>query len=171
MNNKLYNKENKNNINNKIKKSKSSKYIISTIDKISNSIKYIKNKIEKNLIKLNTENDFNNNTNNTIIEKLKNSIPLSTISTNNNSQLNASKEILPYNNYNFYNKQLQLNYKNNINELNNSSNINQKNTDKKFQCAILCKEVNDIIANYSRNNNNINKNISKINTIYDYNIE
>ena len=58
MNNKLYNKENKNNINNKIKKSKSSKYIISTIDKISNSIKYIKNKIEKNLIKLNTENDF-----------------------------------------------------------------------------------------------------------------
>ena len=171
MNNKLYNKENKNNINNKIKKSKSSKYIISTIDKISNSIKYIKNKIEKNLIKLNTENDFNNNTNNTIIEKLKNSIPLSTISTNNNSQLNASKEILPYNNYNFYNKQLQLNYKNNINELNNSSNINQKNTDKKFQCAILCKEVNDIIANYSRNNNNINKNISKINTIYDYNTE
>ena len=58
MNNKLYNKENKNNINNKIKKSKCSKYIISTIDKISNSIKYIKNKIEKNLIKLNTENDF-----------------------------------------------------------------------------------------------------------------
>ena len=60
MNNNLYNKENKNNINNKIKKSKCSKYIISTIDKISNSIKikYIKNKIEKNLIKLNTENDF-----------------------------------------------------------------------------------------------------------------
>ena len=51
-----------------------------------------------------------------------------------------------------------------------------KNPNKKYQCAILSKEVNDIISNYTKRNQlneNINIdeeiNLPKKNTIYDYN--
>ena len=170
--NNIYNKESHNPNDYKIKKSKSSKYIISTIDKISNSIRYIKNRIENNLKKLNTENDIYNNVNNNLNEKIKNSMPLSTISTNSNSQINISKQILPYNNYFSNNKLLLLNYRNNLNtpnDLNQKMNTTLKEN-KKFQCSILCKEVNDIISNYTIKNN-ANKNVTKINTIYDYDSE
>ena len=170
--NNIYKKENPNQNDYKIKKSKSSKYIISTIDKISNSIKYIKNRIENNLMKLNTENDIYNNANNNLNEKIKNSKPLSTISTNSNSQINISKQILPFNNYYSNNKLLLLNYRNNLNipnDLNQKMNASLKEN-KKFQCSILCKEVNDIISNYTIKNNE-NKNVTKINTIYDYDSE
>ena len=170
--NNIYSKENHNPNDYKIKKSKSSKYIISTIDKISNSIKYIKNRIENNLIKLNTDNDIYNNANNNLNEKIKNSIPLSTVSTSSNSQTNISKKILPYNNYYSNNKLQLLNYRNNLNtanDLNQKKNTSLKEN-KKFQCSILCKEVNDIISNYTTKNN-ANKHVTKINTIYDYDSE
>ena len=183
------NKENKNDIN--FKKSNSSKYIISTIDKISNSIKYIKNKIEKNLIKINNGKEIQN-----LTEQSKMTMPLSTISTCN-SQNNGSKEYPPYLNYYSYTNQIPINYKNisrisnisnysnisnNTNELDTKINIplNKNNklsfpSKQKFQCAVLCKEVDDIISNYSKTNNqnqnedmNIKKSSTLKSTIYNY---
>ena len=193
-NNSIYNnnKENKNDIN--FKKSNSSKYIISTIDKISNSIKYIKNKIEKNLIKINNGKEIQN-----LTEQSKMTMPLSTISTCN-SQNNVSKEYPQYLNCYSYTNQIPINFKNisRISNISNYSNISNNTNDidtkiniplnkkdnisfpskQKFQCAVLCKEVDDIISNYSKINNhnqnedmNIRRNLTLKNTMYNYDYE
>jgi len=174
-NNNIDIKDNKDDNKSKIIKSKSCKYYISTIDKISNNIKYIKNKIEKNLMKLNIKDDISKSSNN---ENIKNTIPMSTISTCN-SQDNTSKDLLTYSNYNYYNENSRninnLNDKINIDKFKNlqlNKKINIKTPSKKqFQCAILSKEVNDIISNYTnrihqkeKTNENINKKIE----LYDY---
>ena len=91
---------------------------------VSGTIDNISNKIKyiKNKI---------NNTN-----KIITHTPTSTISTNNSQINNASKE---YNYYNVYSS---------INKINNNSSLHKK----QFKCAILSKEVNDIISDYSTEN-------------------
>lgn len=160
----------------KIKKSQSSINIASTIDNISNNIKYIQNNIQKNLRKL-----TKSNSNEHIIKRNNNYI--STISTSN-SQSNVN-----YMNYNTYNNEISQsnrnsNYLENLPINSNKNNFNKimktsinKNrgiitpSKKKYQCAILSKEVNDIIANYTNSNppkgKMMKKTIKKIG-IYDY---
>ena len=91
---------------------------------VSGTIDNISNKIKyiKNKI---------NNTN-----KIITHTPTSTISTNNSQINNASKE---YNYFNVYSS---------INKINNNSSLHKK----QFKCAILSKEVNDIISDYSTEN-------------------
>ena len=91
---------------------------------VSSTISNISNKIKYIKNKINNTNKI---------------LPLttaSTISTNNSQINNASKE---YNNFNVYNH---------INKINNNSSLYKK----KFKCAILSKEVNDIISDYSTEN-------------------
>ena len=109
----------------KIIKSQSCKYYISTIDKISNNIKYIKNKLEKNLIKLsNNEASKNNN------ENINKTMPISTISTYN-LQDNKSKEIFSYSNINNLNDKKNMHKFKNI-ELNKNNNIIKKNLNVQY---------------------------------------
>ena len=93
---------------------------------VSGTIDNISNKIKyiKNKI---------NNTN-----KILTPTSTSTISTNNSQINNISKE---YNNFNIYN---------NINKRDNNSSLHKR----QFKCAILSKEVNDIISDYSTENKN-----------------
>ena len=93
---------------------------------VSGTIDNISNKIKyiKNKI---------NNTN-----KILTPTSTSTISTNNSQFNNISKE---YNNFNIYN---------NINKRDNNSSLHKR----QFKCAILSKEVNDIISDYSTENKN-----------------
>lgn len=157
----------------KIKKSQSSINIASTIDNISNNIKYIQNNIQKNLKKL-----AKSNSNEHII--IRNNNYISTISTTNSQS---------YMNYNTYNNEIAQsnrnnNYLENISINSNKNNFNKimktsinKNrgiitpSKKQYQCAILSKEVNDIISNYTNSNppkgKMIKKTVKKIG-IYDY---
>ena len=99
------------------KKSQSSHDVSSTIDNISDKIKYIKNKI--------------NNTN-----KIMTAPSSSTISISNTQKNNISKDNNSLNTYNY------------INKINNNSSLYKR----QFKCAILSKEVNDIISDYSTEN-------------------
>ena len=99
------------------KKSQSSHDVSSTIDNISDKIKYIKNKI--------------NNTN-----KILTAPSSSTISISNSQKNNISKDNNSLNTYNY------------INKINNNSSLYKR----QFKCAILSKEVNDIISDYSTEN-------------------
>ena len=111
-------------------------------DNISNTINNISNKIKYLQNKINS-----NQTNKTI------SIPnTSTVSINNSQISNMSKEYNTFNNY-YY-----------MNNLNNNNSIYKR----QFKCAILSKEVNDIISGYStKNNKKLKKNISlDYNNIY-----
>ena len=170
-----YNNENANNF--KIKKAKSSRYIVSTIDSISNNIKSIQNNIQQNLLKLNNKNEnISNNTSNNDIIKF--SVPLSSISTIY-SPMNLSKEFPSYSNIYSSNNESQTNIDNKSNDNNNTDKIikiqqNQNNklspVHKKFHCAVLSKEVNDIISNYTnknKENENINNNEFKKIDIYE----
>ena len=156
----------------KIKKSQSSINIASTIDNISNNIKYIQNNIQKNLRKL-----TKSNSNEHII---RNNNYISTISSTNSES---------YLNYNTYNNEIAQSNRNNNYLENISINSNQNNfnkimkksinknrgiitpSKKKYQCAILSKEVNDIISNYANSNppkgKIMKKTVKKIG-IYDY---
>ena len=158
----------------KIKKSQSSINIASTIDNISNNIKYIQNNIQKNLRKL-----TKSNSNEHIIIRNSNKY-ISSIPTSNSQS---------YLNYNTYNSEISQsnrsnNYLDNISNNSNKNNFNKimkisinKNrgiitpSKKKYQCAILSKEVNDIISNYTNNNppkgKIMKKTVKKIG-IYDY---
>ena len=98
------------------KKSQSSHDVSSTINNISDKIKYIKNKI--------------NNTN-----KILTAPSSSTISISNSQKNKISKD----------NNSLNTNY---INKINNNSSLYKR----QFKCAILSKEVNDIISDYSTEN-------------------
>jgi hypothetical protein len=157
----------------KIKKSQSSIYIASTINNISNNIKYIQNNIQKNLRKL-----AKSNSNEHII--IRNNNYISTISTSNSQS---------YMNYNTYNSEIAQSNRNNNYLENISINSNKNNFNKimktsinknrgiitpsknKYQCAILSKEVNDIISNYTNSNppkgKMTKKTVKKIG-IYDY---
>ena len=99
------------------KKSQSSHDVSSTINNISDKIKYIKNKI--------------NNTN-----KILTAPSSSTISISNSQKNNISKDNNSLNTYNY------------INKINNNSSLYKR----QFKCAILSKEVNDIISDYSTEN-------------------
>ena len=99
------------------KKSQSSHDVSSTINNISDKIKYIKNKI--------------NNTN-----KILTAPSSSTISISNTQKNNISKDNNSLNTYNY------------INKINNNSSLYKR----QFKCAILSKEVNDIISDYSTEN-------------------
>ena len=99
------------------KKCQSSHDVSSTINNISDKIKYIKNKI--------------NNTN-----KILTAPSSSTISINNSQKNNISKDNNSLNTYNY------------INKINNNSSLYKR----QFKCAILSKEVNDIISDYSTEN-------------------
>ena len=99
------------------KKSQSSHDVSSTINNISDKIKYIKNKI--------------NNTN-----KIMTAPSSSTISISNTQKNNISKDNNSLNTYNY------------INKINNNSSLYKR----QFKCAILSKEVNDIISDYSTEN-------------------
>ena len=99
------------------KKSQSSHDVSSTINNISDKIKYIKNKI--------------NNTN-----KILTAPSSSTISISNSQKNNISKGNNSLNTYNY------------INKINNNSSLYKR----QFKCAILSKEVNDIISDYSTEN-------------------
>ena len=99
------------------KKSQSSHDVSSTINNISDKIKYIKNKI--------------NNTN-----KIMTAPSSSTISISNSQKNNISKDNNSLNTYNY------------INKINNNSSLYKR----QFKCAILSKEVNDIISDYSTEN-------------------
>ena len=99
------------------KKSQSSHDVSSTINNISDKIKYIKNKI--------------NNTN-----KIFTAPSSSTISISNSQKNNISKDNNSLNTYNY------------INKINNNSSLYKR----QFKCAILSKEVNDIISDYSTEN-------------------
>ena len=111
---------------------------------ISNTINNISNKIKYLQNKINS-----NQTNKTL------SIPSSSNVSTNNSQIssNISKEYNTFNNYYYMNK------------LNNNNSSLYK---RQFKCAILSKEVNDIISGYStENNKKLKKNISlDYNNIY-----
>ena len=100
------------------KKSQSSHDVSSTINNISDKIKYIKNKI--------------NNTN-----KILTAPSSSTISISNSQKNNISKDNNSLNTYNY------------INKINNNNSSLYK---RQFKCAILSKEVNDIISDYSTEN-------------------
>ena len=171
-----YDNENTNNF--KMKKAKSSRYIVSTIDSISNNIKSIQNNIQQNLLKLNNKNEnLSNNTSNN--EIIKFSVPLSTISTIY-SPMNLSKEFPSYSNIYTSNNESQTNSDKKSNDNNNTDKIikmqqNQNNklspVHKKFHCAVLSKEVNDIITNYTnkkKENENINNNKFKKIDIYEF---
>ena len=196
---KIVKKNNSVYIDSKINKNKNSEYIVSTIDNISKNIKHIQNNIQKNLIKLNnnkneTINSISNTTNNndnknTInIDKLKNNVYVSTSSTIK-SQNNISREYPSYsnifssNNESAYNTCHTYNNTNNISSTNSSSiktsvpkyhrNAMYSPPKNTFQCAILSKEVNDIIARYTNKNKenenmNFTKNEINRNDIYDY---
>ena len=99
------------------KKCQSSHDVSSTINNISDKIKYIKNKI--------------NNTN-----KILTAPSSSTISISNTQKNNISKDNNSLNTYNY------------INKINNNSSLYKR----QFKCAILSKEVNDIISDYSTEN-------------------
>ena len=99
------------------KKSQSSHDVSSTINNISDKIKYIKNKI--------------NNTN-----KILTAPSSSTISISNSQKNKISKDNNSLNTYNY------------INKINNNSSLYKR----QFKCAILSKEVNDIISDYSTEN-------------------
>ena len=99
------------------KKCQSSHDVSSTINNISDKIKYIKNKI--------------NNTN-----KILTAPSSSTISISNSQKNNISKDNNSLNTYNY------------INKINNNSSLYKR----QFKCAILSKEVNDIISDYSTEN-------------------
>ena len=99
------------------KKSQSSHDVSSTINNISDKIKYIKNKI--------------NNTN-----KILTAPSSSTISISNSQKNNISKDNNSLNTYNY------------INKIKNNSSLYKR----QFKCAILSKEVNDIISDYSTEN-------------------
>ena len=99
------------------KKCQSSHDVSSTINNISDKIKYIKNKI--------------NNTN-----KILTAPSSSTISISNSQKNNISKNNNSLNTYNY------------INKINNNSSLYKR----QFKCAILSKEVNDIISDYSTEN-------------------
>ena len=100
-----------------IKKCQSLHDVSSTINNISDKIKYIKNKI--------------NNTN-----KILTAPSSSTISISNSQKNNISKDNNSLNTYNY------------INKINNNSSLYKR----QFKCAILSKEVNDIISDYSTEN-------------------
>ena len=99
------------------KKCQSSHDVSSTINNISDKIKYIKNKI--------------NNTN-----KILTAPSSSTISISNSQKNKISKDNNSLNTYNY------------INKINNNSSLYKR----QFKCAILSKEVNDIISDYSTEN-------------------
>ena len=120
--------------NKNIKKSKSSFDVSSTINSISNKIKYIKNKI-------------NNSTTPTT----------STISTNNSQINNISNN---YNNYKSYTH---------MNPISNNNSLYKR----QYKCAILSKEVNDIISDYSvsTNKNEPNNKFNNHENHYTYKIQ
>ena len=158
----------------KIKSYKSTGNITSTIDSISHNNNYIQNNIRQNLIKFNNKNEniSANTSNNEIIKK---SVPLSVISPIN-SQSNSPKEFTSCSNIYYLNNKPKKKNINNKSIDNNNSNYllkiskNKKHKispipNRKFHCAILSKEVNDIISNYS-NKNKENENININNNEY-----
>ena len=101
-------------------------------------------------------------------ENIKNTMPTSTISTRN-TQDNISKELFSYSNINNLKDKKYIHKFKNV-ELNKNNNI-IISSKKKFKCAILSKEVNDIISNYSsrtHQNEKLSEILNKKSEIYDY---
>ena len=153
-----------------IKNKKRAQLNMSAIDKITNSIKDIKNTIEKNIKRLKNKSIILNTSH---LQQKKNTLPISTISINNsqNNLSNISNDFSSYFNYYSNNKDLSKINKNNSYNLKNKKKINTFSSLSNKQCTILNKEINNLISNYTSkfNNNNIkNEYINKKVGIYDY---
>ena len=153
----------KNETENNFRKNKKAVRIISAIDKISNSIKDIKNTIEKNIMRLKYKSEIINNSN-------KTNIPLSTtISTCNSQNIsNISIDTPSFSNY-------YSSCNNELSRINNNIATNLKNQkDNKISSifkSILNKNISNLMTNYTNriDHNEIkNENINKKIGLYDY---
>ena len=178
----IYNNESKNNYS-KIKKSKSTNNISLTIENISKNIKYIQKNIQNNLIRLNCRNGMSKNNNE---KKLKDSkVPKISSFNSGGNLLKESQSFINFNDYNSNNILRSNSYNNNDNisidsiqnnfnkimKISQNKRVEMITPKKKYQCAILSKEVDDIISDYSYNNpqrQKTNKKTIKKIGIYDY---
>ena len=184
-NDNIYISKNESN-NSKMKNSQSTINVSFTIDNISKNINYIQKNIQKNLSRINERNGIKNKAN--TVEHIKNNNHKKSNNSTIISHINLSNEesfhYLNFYTHNNYNDHTNIE-NNNSNIKNTSINYNQNNYNKiqinkdyaqtahdkkKNKYAVLSKEVNDIISDYSNSyltNEKINKKIG----IYDYNNE